>query len=259
MDVAAVGSAPASLRQARRAAFGDFSYPRVVEARRSWVRARGDLIAFLLALAIACSTAFILERSSRLTFIYDDWDLLVNRQSWSPGSFLDPYNEHIVLGPVIVFKFLVTTFGMNSAVPFRMAGLLLFMASAVLLFLWLRRRVGDWGALIGACLIVFLGASFENLLWPVQVAYFGSVAGGLGMLIALDRDDRLGDRVACGLLIVSMAFSSLGFAFLAGAIVELGLNRRSKLERLYVIALPAALTFLWWAGWAIPRKARCFP
>ena len=69
------------------------------------------------------------------------------------------------------------------------------------------------------------------------------------MLIALDREDERGDRIACALLVVSLAFSSVGLAFAAGALADLALGRRPRGRRAYVALLPVALYGLWWIGW----------
>ena len=54
-----------------------------------------------------------------------------------------PHNEHIVVAPVLIYKALLELFGMDSARPFQVASTATFLASAVLLFVWLRRRAGD--------------------------------------------------------------------------------------------------------------------
>jgi hypothetical protein len=97
-------------------------------------------------------------------------------------------------------------------------------------------------------LVLFVGAAWEDLLWAFQVGYFGSMAAGLGMLLALERGDRRGDRLACLLLAVSIVFSSLGlsFAIAAAVAVLLGPGRRG---RLYVFVLPLILYAAWWLGW----------
>jgi hypothetical protein len=138
---------------------------------------------------------------------------------------------------------------MSSAMPFYVVSISLFLASAVLLFTYLRSRVGDWLALVAAVLILFLGAAFEDLLWAFQLGYFASAAAGLGMLLAFDREDERGDWIACGLLVVSIAFSSLGLVFLVGAIADLILGRQPRLRRLFVVLLPAALFAFWWLVW----------
>jgi hypothetical protein len=186
---------------------------------------------------------------SDLSFIADDWELLVKRHGFSAGTYLDPFHEHIVLGPAVVFKALLAVFGMGSALPFFTVSTAVFLLSAVLLFVYLRPRVGDWLALIAAVLILFLGAAFEDLFWAFQVGFFTSMAAGLGMLIALDRGDEAGDRAACALLVVSLAFSSLGLIFAVGALVDLALSRRPGAGRRYVALLPLGLYALWWLGW----------
>jgi hypothetical protein len=201
-----------------------------------------------LMVGVGISGALLLALDSQLTFIADDWELLVARDGWAPDVFLSPFHENIVVGPAAVFKLLLAIFGMGSAIPFYVVSISLFLLSAVLLFFYLRMRVGDWLALIGAILVLFLGAAFEDLLWAFQLGYFGSMAAGLGMLLALDRCDRRGDRIACGLLAVSLAFSSLGIVFAAGALVSVVLAK-PRGRRLYVGILPLALFAIWWLGW----------
>jgi hypothetical protein len=202
-----------------------------------------------LAAAVALSAFLLLRLDSQLTFIADDWELLVVREGWGPGVFLEPFNENIVVGPAVVFKLLLAVFGMDSALPFYLVSISLFLVSAVLLWLYARARVGDWLALVAAASVLFLGAAFEDLLWAFQIGYFGSMAAGLGTLLAFDREDERWDALACGLLVVSLAFSSLGLVFVAAAIVDVLMGRRPRGRRLYIVMLPMLLFAIWWAGW----------
>jgi hypothetical protein len=208
-----------------------------------------------LVVALASAAVWLLSVDSHLTFVADDWELLVKRQGWSPGVFLDPFNENIVVGPAVLYKLLLAFFGMYSAFPFFVVSVGLFLLSATLLFVLLRRRVGDWAALIGVVLVLFLGAAFEDLLWSFQVGYFGSMVAGLGTLVALDRDDETGDVIGCGLLAASIAFSSLGLAFIAATAVAIAVGRRPRLKRVYVALLPATLYLLWWRDGGIRGRA----
>ncbi|MDX6595140.1 MAG: hypothetical protein QOI72_522, partial [Solirubrobacterales bacterium] len=203
----------------------------------------------VLAIAVLASGVLLLALDSQLTFIADDWMLLVKRQGWGASYFLQPFHGNIVVALALVYKVMREFFGMGSATPYYVAAIAAFIASAVLLFAYLRRRVGAWPAVISAILILFLGAAFEDLLFAFQIGYFASVAAGLGMLIALDHESDRSDRLACALLAVSLAFSSVGLAFAVGALVDLGLGRRPKLRRAYVALLPIALFGLWWIGW----------
>lgn len=202
-----------------------------------------------LGAAVLISAILILSLNIQLTFLADDWELLVARDGLSIANVFEPFHENIVVGPVLVYKLLQSSFGMSSAMPFYAVSISLFLASAVLLFVYLRSRIGDWLALLATVLILFLGAAFEDLLWAFQLGYFASAAAGLGMLLAFDREDERDDWIACGLLVVSIAFSSLGLVFLVGALVDLVFGRQPRLRRLFVILLPAALFFFWWMVW----------
>jgi hypothetical protein len=210
----------------------------------------GRLLAWsALGVAVVAAAILVLSLDSQLTFIADDWELLVARDGLSVATVFEPFHENIVVGPALVYKLLQGIFGMSSAMPFYVVSVSLFLTSAVLLFAYLRSRVGEWLAFLAAFSILFLGAAFEDLLWAFQLGYFASAAAGLGMLLALDREDERGDWIACGLLVVSMAFSSLGLVFLIGAVVDLFLGRQPRLRRLSVVLLPAVLFTFWWLVW----------
>ena len=85
-----------------------------------------------------------------------------------------------------------------------------------MLFLYVRRRVGEWLALAAILPILFLGPSWDDLLFPFQMALFGSVACGIGALLLLERRDRLGtcSRWACCWSRCSSSTS--GIPFVAG-------------------------------------------
>src|SRR5260221_14727325 len=80
------------------------------------------------------------------------------------------------------------------------------------------------------------------------MALFGSVACGVGALLALDRIDRRGDQIAAILLLGSLFFSDLGIPFVAAVTLELALSR-NRWSRAYVVAVPTGLWLLWYLGW----------
>ncbi len=205
-------------------------------------------VLLLLIWLVGASGCLLLFWGSKLSFILDDWEFLLYRRGFSAHTILEPHGEHISILPILIYKALLATVGMGSALPFRVVSTAAFLLSAVLLFAILRRSVGQWPALAAIAIVLFLGAAWEDLLWAFQIGYFGSMAAGLGMLLALDRGDRRGDRLACLLLTVSILFSSLGLPFAAGAAVQV-LTREDRRRRLYVVAVPLAVYALWWLGW----------
>lgn len=210
----------------------------------------------VLLAGVVAAGVLLLVYVTQLTFVADDWALLVVRDGWGASYFLDPYNEHILIGPAVVFKVLLEIFGMDSATPFFVAAIATFLASAVLLFVYLRRRIDDWLAVVLTMLVLFLGAAFEDLFFAFQVGYFVSILAGLGVLLMLDREDERGDWIACVLLVVSVAFSSIGLVFVIGALVDVVLGRRPRARRAYMVAWPVLLFAMWWVGWGHDAESK---
>jgi hypothetical protein len=200
--------------------------------------------------ALVASAALLLALESDLTFFQDTWAFLLHRRGLSADVFLEPHNEHIVVIPVALEKLWVALFGMASALPEQVAMVLVLAASGALVFVYARRRLGPWPALLAAVLLLFLGPAWEVLLWPFEIALAGSVLFGVAALLALDGGSRRGDLVACLCLVLAIGFSSLGVAFLVGAIADVLLRRRELgLRRAWLAAVPLLLYAAWWAGW----------
>jgi hypothetical protein len=211
-----------------------------------------------LALLVAASGAVLILWGSKLTFLLDDWEVLIYRPGFNAHVVLDPHGANIAVGLVLVYKALLALFGMGSALPFRVVSTAAFLLSTALLFALLRKRVGQWPALAGAAVVLFLGPAWEDLLWPFQIGYFGSMVGGLAMLLALERRRPRWDAFACFALTVSILFSSLGLPFLFAAAVDV-LWDRDRLRRMYVVAVPFAVYVAWWLGWGHTAESALSP
>ena len=59
----------------------------------------------------------------------------------------------------MVYKTIQATIGMESLLPYAVASTTAFLLSVVLVYVYVRRRVGDWLALAGLLPILFLGAA----------------------------------------------------------------------------------------------------
>jgi hypothetical protein len=194
------------------------------------------------------SGVLLLHWLGRLTFWRDEWAFLLHRRPWTAGSVLDPFVEQLLAIPVLLYKTLVGTFGMESAGPFQVVAVLLFLASVGMLFIYVRRRVGEWLALAAILPILFLGPSWDDLLFPFQMALFGCIACGIAALLMLERHDRIGDLAAMALLLTALFFFDLGIPFVAAATVELAFGR-DRWRRAYVVVVPTAIWLIWYAGW----------
>jgi hypothetical protein len=210
-----------------------------------------DPAPLLLAAAMAAAGLLLVALGSNLSFFLDDWTYILYRRDFSADAFFGPANEHLVAGPVVVWKLMLSTFGLGSALPYRVVSTAMLLLGAWFLFVWIRTRLGSWPALLATVPVLFLGAAFEDLFWFASITFLGAMTCGLGMLVALDRRDRLGDALACAWLVGSMLFSSLWLAFAIGAAVDVVLRRgeRDWLRRAHVVLVPVALYAAWWLGW----------
>jgi hypothetical protein len=194
---------------------------------------------------MALSAALLLWEGRHMTFFNDEWDLILHRRGHDPTILLRAQNGHLVLVPVFIYKVLLAIFG-ASYTPFRVLAVFFGLLCAGLVFMMVRRRMGDTPALAAAVLLLFLGVAWEQLLWSLGITYYCALAAGLGMLLSLERHDRRGDIIACGLLMVSIASVSIGLAFAIAATVEICFTSRpSRWRRLWVTAIPLVLYGLW--------------
>ena len=178
---------------------------------------------------------------SHLTFFYDEWDPLLLRRGLNAHVLLDPHVDHILLGPTVFYKALQATVGMESLVPYAIVSTASFLVSVLLLFIYLRRRVGEWLALAGALPILFLGAAHQDLLWPFEISFHCRDGGGIGALLALERPEGRGDLIACCLLILALSFSELALSFVLGAALVIAIDRGPR-RRAYVVPYPSFST-----------------
>ena len=137
------------------------------------------------------------------TFWRDEWDFLLHRRPWSPGTFLDPFAEQLLAIPILIYKIARRHLRHGVGRPFQVVAVLLFLASVAMLFIYVRRRVGEWLALAAILPILFLGPSWDDLLFPFQMALFGCIACGIAALLMLERRDRIGDLAAMALLLTA--------------------------------------------------------
>ena len=185
--------------------------------------------------------AAILVLSRGYTYYFDEWDFIQNAPDWGWASYLEPHNEHPVILPRLIYAALLFTFGLHTYVPYMLVLLALHAAAALLLFELVRRRAGDLIGIACAAMLLVLGAGWENLLWAFQMAFVGSVACGLGMLLALEGPSTARKlAVAVALLAASLMFSGIGLFFGVVAAARLLLDPPCRRELLWFAPLGVA-------------------
>jgi hypothetical protein len=211
---------------------------------------RRNVPAILLFGALIAGALMLVVAGWHVTYFQDTFDFLLDRQSWNLSSFVTPWNEHIVIIPVLITKVLLAVFGMTSSTPEQVFMGLTVLVASTLLFVWMRRRIDPWLALILSVLFLFLGSAWPVTIWPFEDFFTLPVCFGLAMLLMLDREDARGDGWACALLVLATLSSTLGLSFIAAAFVDFLLNRRTRgWRRAYVFAIPLLLYVTWYLGW----------
>jgi hypothetical protein len=211
----------------------------------------------VLAFAMALSGALILATAKGESFgidemfylgrLVEDSGQLVQHHSLSPEYLFAPYNGHLQFGGKLIYEATFALFGANYT-AFVLVNIAALCATVGLFFELARRRVGQLAALAPCVLLLFLGFAREVLLWPFDVHTLAAIALGLGALLALEREDRRGDALACALITLSILTIEVGLAILVGIAVLVAL-RPSRWRRAWIFVLPAALYAAWWI-WA---------
>jgi hypothetical protein len=158
-----------------------------------------------------------------------------------------PHNGHLVILGRLVYELLFGIFG-TDYFWFRLAEVLGLLACAGLFFALARRRTSPLIALAFTLSLLTLGYANEVMMWPFDLHTTYSAALGLGAFLALEREDRRGDVLACVLLVLSVATLEVGVAFAVGAAVSV-LSRDDRRRRLWIFLAPILLYCVWWV-WA---------
>lgn len=210
---------------------------RLDDPRVSWVA---------FACISAAGLAFVMWKGRGNGFFYDEWSWIQGRRS-GLHAILSSYNQHLVIVPVAVYQFLLRTAGLGHYWIYRLLAVAGHLACAAAVFAFARRRIGV-AALLPAAVVVFLGSGWEYILEGVNFGFTTSLALGITALLALDRDDRRGDLIACGLLVLALLFSEFVLLFAFGIAVELAW-RDHGLRRAWVWGVQLALYALWWLAY----------
>jgi hypothetical protein len=185
-----------------------------ISARRRAERAlaKVDLDRFArpaLVVAVLASGLLLLHLSRDSSFWADDWTWIATRRGNSVDTFLSPYNGHLSLVPIAIYRLMFAAFGLGSYTPYRALVIALSLVVAVLLFVYARARVGD-----------------------------------LIALMLLERRDTLGDVAACALIVLAICSTSLAVAFLVGVAVDIAVSRR-RWRDVWIVAVPLILYLIW--------------
>jgi hypothetical protein len=225
-------------------------------ATRALDRLDDERVAGLVVVAaIALYLVLALRWTRGTTLFVDEVNIFYGDRGFHPSALLAPLNGHLVLVERLVYAVDFKLFGASFVLP-RLVEAGGVAVTAVLMFVIAKRRVGPAAALAPTLLLLFLGSAWELNLVVSGIGNVYAVVGGLGAIVALDRGDRLGDLIACLLLVVAVSSFTLGVAFAVGVFVLIALQRTPR--RLWVPLVPLALYaawFVWLRAVYVPAHA----
>jgi hypothetical protein len=211
--------------------------------------------ATIAAAAVAVGAAALLLIASRGSWFYlDEWDFATRAVQLSAETIFYPQNQNCHATVVLVYRAMFELFGFNDYLPFRLLMILLVIGVGLLGYVYARRRIGPWWALLPLGLLV-ASPSYEVMLWPFQIGQLLSAAAGLGALLLLERGaTRRNLGVAAALLVVAVMSSSVGVPLVALVVYDRLLTPGRRREVL--VALPAVAAYGWWYAEYSTREPR---
>lgn len=180
-------------------------------------------------------------------FFGDEWDFLLYRGfHHAIWGFFRPHNEHWSTLPILWYRAVFSAFGVKTYWPY-LAGLFA-VHLAVVHGTWRLMRRADVNAPLatGVALVVGLfGAGAENLLWAFQIAFVGSLAAGLWLVLAVDAkgSNRRVAAVSLG-AVASLMLSGISVV-MVGAVGLAALGRWGW-RRAAAVVMPAGAIYLAW-------------
>jgi hypothetical protein len=211
--------------------------------------ARAERAGWWLFAALAALGAAILFWAGRDTgYSPDELAWFMHSPDLGVDGALQPHAGHLILTTRIAYKLIFETVGVDYF-WFRLLTAATVVLSAALFFAYVSRRIGRVAALAPTAVLLVFGSDATHMVLGNGFTVVGAVACGVGALLALDREDRTGDALACALLCLGAATYTVALAFVAGIAVSV-LLRGDRWRRIWIVAVPVALYAAWWL-WAL--------
>ena len=180
----------------------------------------------MLILAVLVSGALLYHLTRGTSFWGDDWAWITTRRANTVATFLSPYDGHLSVLPLVIYRIMFAAFGIDSYAPYRALVIGFSLIVALLAFAYARRRVPRFPAMLLATLVLFVGPGWQDTMWAFQIGWELALGLGVAALILLDRRTRAGDLAACVLTFASICSTSFGVAFAIGVLVDVAFTRR---------------------------------
>lgn len=180
-------------------------------------------------------------------------DLFLIEQAGSPGGLFEPYNDHMSLVILSIYRASATLGGFTYT-PFMVAGALSLAAVPVSYYVTTRSSFGPpLAAILAMPLLWYDGMNLR----PSGLNHSLALVGGIVCAAALRRGPRA-DGVLAGALLLSLC-SAGGGVVVAGACIVHNLLLRPPLRRWIATLVPTALWVGWWLLVGDGTRRAAFP
>ena len=175
-------------------------------------------------------------------FVYaDEWDILA---FFHDGHVLRPFNGHLSLLPVSIFRLLAVTAGWHYA-AYRLVGLAGYGLLGVALYWYGRKRIPPVLAACFAVWVLAFSAADINVMFPFLINFSVPLAATIVLAHRLEHNTRRDDLIAAGLLTLGLISSAVGLLAVVMIAAHLVLSR-ADWRRALPFLPPLALWGLWY-------------
>lgn len=205
----------------------------------------------LLAIALFAFVVGYLYLLRNVGIANDEWTWLLylvtpSRALSTFHAFTLPYNSQPIIGEIALYRAWANTVGVAHHWVLDLVFVAAHATTVALVFATASRRVGHWGALTAAVLVLVAGRAWETLLFP---ASFTFVLPALAACVAwnvLDCRANVASQIGvAALLALASVSGGLALAILGGLAGELAIARTWR--RLWMVVAGIAPLVAWYA------------
>ena len=220
---------------------GEEVVPSAAAADRGPDRAADRAVDVVFAFVLVATMAVWFRLTRNTWFFLDEWALAGRGRSL--GDFLEPYNGHLSVTYLAVYRAHMELFGFGSYTLLRVLGLVALASGPVLLYLTTRRALGPMAAGIAAIAVLWAeGVSLE----PGAMNHSAVVACSVVAAWAARSTGRRADRWLLGALTLGFLTAGGMVATAAALVVGAALTRAGS-RRWLAILVPTGV----WAAWYV--------
>lgn len=192
------------------------------------------------AFVVVVSGAYFMYAGRNSWFFADEW-AMAEQVRWPSGLF-KPYNGHLSVLILGLYRALLEVFGFADHAPYRVAGVVSFLAVAAAMYVVVRREVGTIAAAAAGVLLLWpAGISIE----PGGLNHSLTAVGAIVCAYGLNGSGRRRDLLVGGGLTFALLSAGGGVAVMAACAAHCVFTR-PPWRRWIVVALPSALWAIWY-------------